>query len=123
MFNLIGAVPSAADVLRVPGAHLHLYGKEPRPGRKLGHVTLVEPTAERERHCNARVTLTGAAKPPPSAGLAWLRQCSRQTVPLMCRPHEGQIRWRRFSSSACFFSPEKVIVQPIAMARAAKATI
>jgi 5-(carboxyamino)imidazole ribonucleotide synthase len=27
-------------VLAVPGAHLHLYGKEPRPGRKLGHVTL-----------------------------------------------------------------------------------
>jgi 5-(carboxyamino)imidazole ribonucleotide synthase len=48
MFNLIGAVPSAADVLAVPGAHLHLYGKEPRPGRKLGHVTLVEPTLIRE---------------------------------------------------------------------------
>ena len=48
MFNLIGAVPPAADVLAVPGAHLHLYGKEPRPGRKLGHVTLVEPTRARE---------------------------------------------------------------------------
>ena len=23
-----------------PGAHLHLYGKAPRPGRKLGHVTV-----------------------------------------------------------------------------------
>jgi len=49
MFNLIGSVPSAADVLAVPGAHLHLYGKEPRPGRKLGHMTLVEPTAASER--------------------------------------------------------------------------
>ena len=48
MFNLIGAVPPAADVLAVPGAHLHVYGKEPRPGRKLGHVTLVEPTRARE---------------------------------------------------------------------------
>jgi 5-(carboxyamino)imidazole ribonucleotide synthase len=48
MVNLIGAVPSASDVLAVPGAHLHLYGKEPRPGRKLGHVTLVEPTAASE---------------------------------------------------------------------------
>ena len=44
MVNLIGAAPPSEDVLRVPGAHLHLYGKEPRPGRKLGHVTLVEPT-------------------------------------------------------------------------------
>ncbi|HEU5014059.1 MAG TPA: 5-(carboxyamino)imidazole ribonucleotide synthase [Roseiflexaceae bacterium] len=40
MVNLIGTVPDAAGVLRVPGAHLHLYGKAPRPGRKLGHVTL-----------------------------------------------------------------------------------
>jgi 5-(carboxyamino)imidazole ribonucleotide synthase len=40
MVNLIGTVPAAADVLAVPGAHLHLYGKAPRPGRKLGHVTL-----------------------------------------------------------------------------------
>jgi 5-(carboxyamino)imidazole ribonucleotide synthase len=26
--------------LGVPGVHVHLYGKEPRPGRKLGHVTV-----------------------------------------------------------------------------------
>lgn len=26
--------------LAVPGAHVHLYGKEARPGRKLGHVTV-----------------------------------------------------------------------------------
>jgi 5-(carboxyamino)imidazole ribonucleotide synthase len=49
MVNLIGDVPPPADVLAVPGAHLHLYGKEPRPGRKLGHVTLVEPTPAGER--------------------------------------------------------------------------
>jgi 5-(carboxyamino)imidazole ribonucleotide synthase len=40
MVNLIGSVPDSKAVLRIPGAHLHLYGKEPRPGRKLGHVTL-----------------------------------------------------------------------------------
>jgi 5-(carboxyamino)imidazole ribonucleotide synthase len=40
MLNLIGAVPDPESVLDVPGAHLHLYGKAPRPGRKLGHVTL-----------------------------------------------------------------------------------
>jgi 5-(carboxyamino)imidazole ribonucleotide synthase len=45
MVNLIGAVPETADVLAVPGAHLHLYGKAARPGRKVGHVTVwgVEP--------------------------------------------------------------------------------
>lgn len=49
MLNLIGSAPPTADVLAVPGAHLHLYGKEPRAGRKLGHVTLVDPTGEGER--------------------------------------------------------------------------
>ena len=53
MFNLIGTVPPSADVLRIPGAHLHLYGKEPRPGRKLGHVTLVEPTDAAEDELSA----------------------------------------------------------------------
>jgi 5-(carboxyamino)imidazole ribonucleotide synthase len=47
MLNLIATVPPSAHVLAVPGAHLHLYGKEPRPGRKLGHVTLLDPTPER----------------------------------------------------------------------------
>jgi len=40
MTNLIGALPEAQAVLAIPGAHLHLYGKTPRPGRKLGHITL-----------------------------------------------------------------------------------
>ena len=53
MFNLIGTVPPSADVLRIPGAHLHLYSKEPRPGRKLGHVTLVQPTDAAEDELSA----------------------------------------------------------------------
>lgn len=40
MINLIGELPELAQVLSVPGAHIHLYGKTPRPGRKLGHVTV-----------------------------------------------------------------------------------
>jgi 5-(carboxyamino)imidazole ribonucleotide synthase len=40
MLNLIGETPETAEILAIPGAHLHLYGKSPRPGRKLGHVTL-----------------------------------------------------------------------------------
>jgi 5-(carboxyamino)imidazole ribonucleotide synthase len=46
MINLIGEVPDSAQVLAIPSAHLHLYGKEPRPGRKLGHVTLRAPSFE-----------------------------------------------------------------------------
>lgn len=40
MVNLIGEVPEVKNLLSVPDCHLHLYGKEPRPGRKLGHVTI-----------------------------------------------------------------------------------
>ena len=40
MCNLIGKIPDLAAVLASPSAHLHLYAKEPRPGRKLGHITL-----------------------------------------------------------------------------------
>lgn len=46
MVNLIGATPERDDVLAIPGAHLHLYGKSARPGRKLGHVTLRDDDAE-----------------------------------------------------------------------------
>ncbi|MFO0946542.1 MAG: 5-(carboxyamino)imidazole ribonucleotide synthase [Planctomycetota bacterium] len=43
MWNILGTVPPLLPILEVPGAHLHLYGKEPRPGRKLGHVTICSP--------------------------------------------------------------------------------
>jgi 5-(carboxyamino)imidazole ribonucleotide synthase len=42
MLNLVGELPQLQSLLAVQGAHVHLYGKEPRPGRKLGHVTLVD---------------------------------------------------------------------------------
>ena len=40
MLNIIGELPDAAAIAAVPGAHLHLYDKSPRPGRKLGHVNI-----------------------------------------------------------------------------------
>jgi 5-(carboxyamino)imidazole ribonucleotide synthase len=42
MVNLIGDLPDPAAVARLPGVHLHRYGKQPRAGRKVGHITLVE---------------------------------------------------------------------------------
>ncbi len=47
MLNLLGDLWAAGEprwdeVLRYPGAKLHLYGKStPRPGRKMGHVTIL----------------------------------------------------------------------------------
>ena len=40
MLNLIGELPDAEQLLKVPNTHLHLYGKSARPGRKLGHITV-----------------------------------------------------------------------------------
>jgi len=50
MANLLGEVWLGRDAvpfdraLEVPGLRLHLYGKEPRPGRKMGHLTAVGDT-------------------------------------------------------------------------------
>ncbi len=40
MINAIGGLPPRDAVLAIEGAHLHAYGKEGSPGRKVGHVTL-----------------------------------------------------------------------------------
>lgn len=54
MVNLIGNVPDVKSILKIDGAHLHLYDKAPRPKRKLGHVTFVEKdveTLEKKLNC------------------------------------------------------------------------
>jgi len=56
MLNLLGELwfrqgamatePHWREVLALPGAHLHLYNKlSPRPGRKMGHLTITAPEA------------------------------------------------------------------------------
>jgi 5-(carboxyamino)imidazole ribonucleotide synthase len=72
MLNILGDVwfdgqsqtprePAWDEVLALPGANLHLYGKsEPRRGRKMGHVTFVAPTlAEAQRQLNAACAILG----------------------------------------------------------------
>jgi 5-(carboxyamino)imidazole ribonucleotide synthase len=49
MLNLIGTMPGDRDAFCSGTSHLHDYGKQPRPGRKLGHATVVAATlAERD---------------------------------------------------------------------------
>jgi 5-(carboxyamino)imidazole ribonucleotide synthase len=72
MVNLIGELPPLERLLALPGAHVHVYGKEPRPGRKLGHVTLVgaDAAAVAEARRLAEASASGsaaAAKRAPSA--------------------------------------------------------
>lgn len=60
MANLVGTLPPLEALLALEGAHVHLYGKEPRPGRKLGHVTVVAGSAvERDRRLAAVERLVG----------------------------------------------------------------
>ena len=39
MLNCIGNMPSVEETARFPQLYRHDYGKEPRPGRKVGHLT------------------------------------------------------------------------------------
>lgn len=41
MVNIIGETGPVEDVLKMPKAHLHLYDKAERAGRKLGHINLM----------------------------------------------------------------------------------
>ena len=41
MLNLIGEMPVTTARLNTDLSRLHDYGKAPRPGRKLGHITVV----------------------------------------------------------------------------------
>lgn len=67
MVNLLGELwepgpPNWSAALADPGVRLHLYGKEtPRPGRKMGHLTVAAPNVEEaeRRVRNARRALVG----------------------------------------------------------------
>ena len=61
MLNLIGEIPDSARTLETT-ARLHDYGKSPREGRKLGHVTVVADTAAERDEALRRIgqTVTGS---------------------------------------------------------------
>ncbi|MBT3334820.1 MAG: 5-(carboxyamino)imidazole ribonucleotide synthase [Methylococcales bacterium] len=40
MVNFIGGLPPTEQVLAIKNTHQHLYAKQPRPGRKVGHATI-----------------------------------------------------------------------------------
>jgi 5-(carboxyamino)imidazole ribonucleotide synthase len=74
MLNILGDIWFSADsdemrepawekVLGLPGAYLHLYGKDdPRRGRKMGHVTFVAPTlAQAQESLTAACGILGIA--------------------------------------------------------------
>ena len=56
MLNLIGTLPEDAESKMNGRGFLHDYGKAPRPGRKLGHATVVEDSAEKRDRALARLS-------------------------------------------------------------------
>ena len=58
MVNLIGSVPPKGSFDLEPHVHLHLYGKESRPARKLGHITVIGPDPDTRDRVLGRVTQT-----------------------------------------------------------------
>ncbi len=70
MVNLIGELPDLAEVTAIPGTHLHLYGKAPRPGRKIGHVNITGSDAAAVKNAVALVwqLLPGAGELPTATG-------------------------------------------------------
>ncbi len=46
MVNWIGEIPNVALHTKEKGIHWHIYGKEDRPGRKVGHSTVVADNAQ-----------------------------------------------------------------------------
>jgi 5-(carboxyamino)imidazole ribonucleotide synthase len=42
MINFLGKMPDPRRLLAIDGLAFHDYGKEPRPGRKLGHCTILK---------------------------------------------------------------------------------
>jgi 5-(carboxyamino)imidazole ribonucleotide synthase len=50
MINFLGQMPSRERLLKIDGLAFHDYGKDPRPGRKLGHCTILKAHAtDRDR--------------------------------------------------------------------------
>jgi 5-(carboxyamino)imidazole ribonucleotide synthase len=75
MLNILGDVwfagnatttqtPPWDQVLALPGAHLHLYGKkDAKKGRKMGHLTITGPTVEAVKATTAQAAqILGIAK-------------------------------------------------------------
>jgi 5-(carboxyamino)imidazole ribonucleotide synthase len=48
MYNIIGTVPDLKEVNTLSNVHVHLYGKAERAGRKIGHITLLNPSESEE---------------------------------------------------------------------------
>jgi 5-(carboxyamino)imidazole ribonucleotide synthase len=68
MFNWIGRMPPLAAAMEIPGLHWHDYGKQARPGRKIGHATLTAASEEMLRERAGRLAGIAGGKFPALLG-------------------------------------------------------
>ncbi len=76
MVNILGSATTGSltqglsRALAVPSAHVHVYGKQPWPGRKIGHITVLadSPTVGLTLARTAVNEFHGLEAPAPSAG-------------------------------------------------------
>ncbi|HET6498065.1 MAG TPA: 5-(carboxyamino)imidazole ribonucleotide synthase, partial [Coriobacteriia bacterium] len=61
MVNFVGHLPPEDEIAVVSGATLHEYGKEARPGRKVGHVTLLRGDRSSSEHRSRLVRIVQLA--------------------------------------------------------------
>lgn len=71
MLNIIGIWPDRAALLSIPGLSLHDYEKAPKPGRKIGHATVVAPDADTlaERVASAEAAIAAADASPATTAV------------------------------------------------------
>jgi 5-(carboxyamino)imidazole ribonucleotide synthase len=68
MFNWIGGLPPREAALEIEGLHWHEYGKQARPGRKVGHATLTAPSSAALRENAERLAALAGGQFPDLLG-------------------------------------------------------
>lgn len=93
MLNILGGINADSHngiidaALLKPSAALHMYGKVPKPGRKIGHITIIENSmGTAEKHISDLITLTDALRAerkssPPRGPLTALDVAAPQPRP------------------------------------------
>ena len=118
MVNCIATMPDRDAVLAIPGAHLHDYGKSPRAGRKLGHVTVTAPDGD-QLEAAARTRCASYATAPVSRSFATSAAAMPQSASAssVCWPGHGAerctspaVREKRGAGAGCGTPSRSMIV-------------
>jgi phosphoribosylaminoimidazole carboxylase len=87
MLNILGGInadshkPILNEAIVIPNAALHMYGKEPKPGRKIGHITVLHQSMKAAEHAISNlITLTDSLRAERKSATAIIPQ-STTSIP------------------------------------------